>query len=328
MSKLYKLLPELKELDEIESSSNGLIRRKVLAKVDTASERYPIEAIIIGPDDPTLPVVGLFGGVHGLERIGTQVVLSYLKTLAQSLKWDQDLRELFTKVRLVSIPIINPYGIAHHHRSNANGVDLMRNAPVDADVEDSTFLVSGHRVSNKLPWYRGEDGAGLEVESQCLLDFLKKEVFPSSCAITLDVHSGFGMKDQLWHPWGYTKKEKFTYYDDFVSLQKLFEETYPNHVYKIEPQADNYLIHGDLWDYALLEYLKRPNGTYLPLTLELGSWIWVKKNPFQLFSIFGLFNPVKEHRFRRVMRRHVYFINFLLRAVRNKNYWQVSKVNE
>jgi hypothetical protein len=27
-----------------------------------------------------------------------------------------------------------------------------------------------------------------------------------------------------------------------------------------------------------------PQNLFLPMTLELGSWLWIKKNPRQLFS--------------------------------------------
>ena len=52
--------------------------------------------------------------------------------------------------------MVNPYGLHHGTRSNANGVDLMRNAPIDANVTSKLPLISGHRVSPSLPWYPEE----------------------------------------------------------------------------------------------------------------------------------------------------------------------------
>ncbi len=321
MSKLYTLLPELKDIDSIAASNPEMIKKRTLNYIDCEFERFPVDALIFGSEDRTLPTVVLVGGVHGLERIGTQVIISYLKTIAQSLQWDEDLKKWFKNRRLIAIPIVNPGGTAYHTRCNPNGVDLMRNAPVEADADETTWLLSGHRLTKKLAWHRGEKDK-LELETQTVVDFFKEEVFSSEVCISMDFHSGFGVQDQIWYPWAKTKKEKFPYYNEFVRLQKLFEDTYPNHIYKIEPQTKNYVTHGDLWDYLLEENQKREKPTvFIPLTLEIGSWRWVKKNPFQIFSIFGLFNPVKEHRFRRQMRRHVFMLDFLLRAVRNTKKW-------
>ena len=50
------------------------------------------------------------------------------------------------------------------------------------------------------------------------------------------------------------------------------------------------------------------------MTLELGSWLWIRKNPRQLFSRHGIFNPIKAHRIKRVLRRHADLLDFLTRA--------------
>ena len=42
---------------------------------------------------PQAPVIGFFGGVHGVERIGTQVLISWLHSLVHRLDWDDQLRE-------------------------------------------------------------------------------------------------------------------------------------------------------------------------------------------------------------------------------------------
>ncbi len=53
---------------------------------------------------------------------------------------------------------------------------------------------------------------------------------------------------------------------------------------------------------------------FLPLTLEMGSWLWVKKNPRQLLSRHGMFNPLIEHRQERVLRQHQLLLDFLSHA--------------
>ncbi len=72
---------------------------------------------------------------------------------------------------------------------------------------------------------------------------------------------------------------------------EIFEEAYAHHHYVFEPQSRQYLTHGDLWDYLYLKAAARPGRMFLPMTLEMGSWLWVKKNPRQLFSRHGIFNP-------------------------------------
>jgi hypothetical protein len=60
---------------------------------------------------------------------------------------------------------------------------------------------------------------------------------------------------------------------------------------------------------------------FLPLTLEMGSWLWVKKNPRQLFSRRGIFNPLIEHRQQRVLRRHMGLLDFAMRAAVSHRQW-------
>lgn len=315
----------LVESKDLQTLANNLasphIRTEVLATISHKDGDLPIVGVTIGRNDPTLPTLVLMGGVHGLERIGAQVVIAFLNYLRTSLEWDQNLRALFEHVRLVSIPVVNPHGILNHRRCNPNGVDLMRNAPIDAVEKETSFLLSGHRYSSALPWYRGQPGV-LELENRTIVDFFQREVFASRYAVSIDVHSGFGLRDQIWYPWGYSQKEVFQYQKQFDDLFALYKRTHPYHVYKIEAQAKNYVIHGDMNDHLLNLSLiaggqNQTPRVFMPLTLELGSWSWVKKNPTQLFSIFGLFNPMLDHRYHRVMRRHVSLFHFLLRALAN-----------
>jgi hypothetical protein len=101
----------------------------------------------------------------------------------------------------------------------------------------------------------------------------------------------------------------------------LFERTYPYHIYKIEPQHHSYMTHGDLWDWLYQQQQAVSQAPYLPFTLEMGSWMWVKKNPLQFFSLSGIFNPVKKHRYSRTMRRHLQLLEFLLKTVDNTSHW-------
>lgn len=265
--------------------------------------------------NPNGPTLFICGGIHGLERIGAQLAYSLLESFYERLSWDKVLNHLLTEIQVVFLPVANPYGYFETTRSNYNGVDLMRNAPIEA-IDKTPWLLGGHKHGPHLPWFRGHQ---LELETKFILDSLKEIFNKSSTVISLDMHSGFGFQDQLWFPFAYTKKE-FPQLKEMYSLFRLFEKSFPHHIYKIEPQSKNYLTHGDLWDYAFLN-LKTENQIFIPLTLEMGSWIWVKKNPLQLFSKTGLFNPIKNHRIQRTLRRHRPLFDFLLHGLASKETW-------
>lgn len=296
-----------------------IIRPQVLHRVRFKNQDFPIHSFSFGPEDPHLPTLLLTGGIHGLERIGAQLAWSLLKTSIDRLLWDKSITDLLQDIRLIVVPLVNPVGYETMTRSNGNGVDLMRNAPIEA-IHETPFLLGGQRLSNSLPWYRGSKGV-LEEELIALLDLFKSEVRESQCVISLDFHSGFGMKDRLWFPHSFSKKP-FDHLPQLHALIQLFEETYPFHVYQIEPQSEAYLLHGDIWDYFYLKFREtNPNSVYIPLTLEMGSWLWVRKNPWQLFQKHGLFNPIKLHRTKRTFRRHILLFEFLMRALRSRKTW-------
>lgn len=317
---MMKDLPELKSIRElIHLADPELVKATEQARVNLQNKSFPIFSFEIGCHDLDAPVVGLFAGVHGLERIGTQLVVNYLHSLFKKLKWDDDLREQLKTSRIVSIPLINPGGMAMHKRSNPNGVDLMRNAPVEAGGEKLPFLVGGHRISPKLPWYRGRQDSIMELESLTLVNYVRQEIFPSKTALTVDFHSGFGMVDRFWYPYAKTTAQ-FPHVGTVQSIKDLLDETLPHHVYSIEPQSYSYTTHGDLWDFLYDEHFRMNQMTeklFIPWTLEMGSWKWVRKNPKQLLSSLGLFNPMIEHRHDRTMRRHNALIDFLISATRN-----------
>jgi hypothetical protein len=105
-------------------------------------------------------------------------------------------------------------------------------------------------------------------------------------------------------------------------LMGLFDQTHPQHFYRVEPQAQTYTITGDLWDYLYDRYREqRPQGVFIPFTLEMGSWLWIKKNPRQLTSRAGPFNPLRPHREQRIRRRHFTLFEFLRRSLGSTEAW-------
>lgn len=313
-------MSSLPEIDQIERRIDELgskVRSEIIERVTTAQGELPIYKLSFGSLEPSAPTLGIVGGVHGLERIGAQVAVSLLESFSELTLWDRGTQAILEQVRVFFIPVLNPSGVMHETRSNFNGVDLMRNAPVEGEGK-LPFLLSGQRYSPRLPWYRGSPDR-LEPESQALIKAVQAEGFRSRCLITLDIHSGFGFQDQIWFPYAKTQKP-FPNLAELHSFKNLLERTYPHHFYRVEPQA--YSTHGDLWDYLYdMHQQKQASGIYLPLCLEMGSWMWVKKNPWQIFSPLGPFNPLKQHRHRRTLRRHNTLFEFLLRSIQVPEVW-------
>ena len=318
---IKKALPELIELENLLEQGQRHLRISVPLHIPQGDIQLPFYVLEMGSTAPQAPTLALIGGVHGIERIGTQVILSFLGTLLQRLEWDPAASDMLKEIRLLIVPIVNPGGMWRNSRANPNGVDLMRNAPVDAEGRPP-LLVSGQRISRHLPWYRGRRNDPMQPESQALTDTMLTALKGQRHCISLDCHSGFGYKDRVWFP--YAKSvSPWPAIAEAHALTELFERTYPAHdVYLFEPQAHSYTTHGDLWDYIYDAYMAdQPDGLSLPMTLEMGSWLWVKKNPRHLLRYHSLFNPILPHRHRRILRRHFTLIEFLMSAVRSMSTW-------
>src|SRR5262245_7281212 len=173
----------LPELDAIERLATTAPSAEVLATVDG----LPIHAFAFGATDRRVPTLLITGGVHGLERIGTEVAIAYLTTLVARLAWDTVLHAALAQCRVLVVPLINPAGRSRGLRPNGNGVDLMRNAP--AAPLGGTPLLGGQQISPRLPWYMGAPGAPMEPEAAALVAFVERELFATPFAIALDLHS-------------------------------------------------------------------------------------------------------------------------------------------
>lgn len=314
-------LAELAELQRIVEQGGAHLQQRVVCEVSVGDGLFlPVHAITLGNPDPALPAVGFFGGVHGLERIGAEVVLACLRSVVNRLSWDVLLHRQLDMLRLVFMPLVNPGGLWRGTRANPQGVDLMRNAPVDAD-DRAPFLVGGQRLSAGLPWYRGALGAAMEAESQALCRVVHEELLTRRFSVAVDCHSGFGLHDRIWFPYAHTARP-IPHLPEMHALNALLDQAHTHHRYVFEPQSRQYLAHGDLWDHLYLRASEQHSErVFLPLTLEMGSWLWVKKNPRQLFTRHGLFNPLIQHRQQRVLRRHVAWLDFIARAACGHAAW-------
>jgi hypothetical protein len=313
------VLPELSELQALIDQGSPYLDVQQACEVEVGAQRLPVHALMLGNPSLGVPAVGFFGGVHGLERIGAEVVIAYLRSLVMRLAWDKALHQQLEHVRIVFMPLVNPGGLRLGTRANPRGVDLMRNAPVEA-TEKVPFLVGGQRLSAGMPWYRGRHDEPMQVESAALCALVEKELLSRPFSLAIDCHSGFGVDDRIWFPYAHTRRP-IPHLPEVHALRTIFDSSHAHHRYVFEPQSQQYLTHGDLWDYLYLKALDDERRVFLPLTLEMGSWLWVKKNPRQLFSRFGIFNPLIVHRQQRVMRRHIALLDFFMRATISHERW-------
>ncbi len=268
------------------------------------------------------PIFGMFAGVHGIEAIGVKILHEFLRHILEQVSWNESIRELLKSVKIKGIPIVNPSGFRLGTRANRNGVDLMRNAPIESAVQIP--FVGGQRISNMFPWFRG---SGLwEAENQILLNLLRTDFMHTKFSLCLDIHSGFGTNDFLWTP--YAKQKGFPpTWDQYTLLKNLLDSTLPNHIYRFQPQSENYCTSGDFWDFIYEEFLQnsrsvensRSERIFMPLTLEVGSWVWLKKSPLSAMRIRNYFNPVHPHREKRVLRRHLALLMFLVNFCANSS---------
>ncbi|WP_036247323.1 M14 family zinc carboxypeptidase [Methylobacter sp. BBA5.1] len=314
-----KTFPELEQLNRIIEQLGDRARVEEVERIQYRDHEFPIQCITLGSDRPDVPVLALFGGVHGLEKIGSEVILSYMQSISQLMDWDEEFLARLEKSRLVFVPVVNPVGVCFGMRSNGNGVDLMRNAPVEG--EGATRIYSGHRLTPRLPWYRG-DTLNMEQETQAVCRIVDRQLFGSPMSMALDLHSGFGIRDRLWFPYA-GRRTPFPMVAEALALKELLDRCYRHHIYKIEPMCLEYVINGDLWDYLFDSFRQQhaDGRIFMPLTLEMGSWLWLRKSPLHLFSRHGWFHPLLPHRQQRIFRRHFMLFDFLHRSLLYPKPW-------
>lgn len=320
--KLLTSLPEYASILQLVEQSQGLLKPVVYDVFKPHSGMYqnqqlPLLGLSFGSEEINAPAITFVGGIHGIERIGSQVILSYLHTLIHRAQWDSNFALLLKGIRFNFFPMMNPVGMLLGTRANGNGVDLMRNSPIEAK-DQVPWFVGGQRLSRHFPWFRGGDE--LERENQVLVDFLKRDCQHRQFNLVIDCHSGFGFKDRLWIPYAYRKRPS-SKVANYFALYQLWQQTYPHNNYVFEPQSRQYTTHGDLWDHVGKIIRKQSKQPFLSLTLEMGSWNWVRKRPRQLFSYQGLFNPNVEHRWARVQRSHLVLFDFLTKVTQNHDNW-------
>ncbi|MDX5299698.1 MAG: zinc carboxypeptidase, partial [Gammaproteobacteria bacterium] len=98
---LDRHLPEMRQLERLLADAPDGVKLAVQAHVAVRGQDLPIYRVELGSGDPQAPAMLVVGGVHGLERIGTQVVLAFLRSLFERLRWDEALQARLAQVHLI-----------------------------------------------------------------------------------------------------------------------------------------------------------------------------------------------------------------------------------
>ena len=112
---------QLSELEQFLETAGSAFDVRVETSVQVGSASLPVYSLAIGNSSPDVPAIGYFGGVHGLERIGSEVVLAHMRSIQTRLRWDELLHRMLERVRLVFMPIVNPGGMMLGTRANPSG---------------------------------------------------------------------------------------------------------------------------------------------------------------------------------------------------------------
>lgn len=131
----YKSIEEINSYLDSIASANPLIA--ATENVGTSEEGRTVKALVIsnfsggstGPASLEMePRIRLSGGIHGNEKITTEVLLRFIDYLVSEYNnGTSGIVDLVSSRYIVIIPVINPDGYARWSRYNTNGVDLNRN---------------------------------------------------------------------------------------------------------------------------------------------------------------------------------------------------------
>ncbi|MBN1114608.1 MAG: alpha/beta fold hydrolase [Oligoflexia bacterium] len=308
-----KEAPETERLRELEEKFPHKFLLEPLDFIYHKNYKTPVHAFFIShKPQKELPTVALFACFHGVEWIGSSVLINFINHFLNAMEWDEGLRELVRHINLCGIPIVNPVGRIENTRTNGNNIDLMRNSPVSSG--NSSFMLGGQEISPMLPWYMGES---LQPENKVTIDFLDKYVFPSDFKITMDIHSGFVNRSRIWIPYASGKKLPPKEEELFNKTKNHLDKIYRYHLYEYEKQTDVYRTHGDFWDYNLDRHAQGGRGIYLPFTLEISSLQWSLRSFLIHWKFENLFNPLKENERNSEYIKHLHLMYFLLNLARN-----------
>ena len=236
----------------------------------------------------------LVGGVHGMEWLTSLLLLSFLDTVCQSIKYhykiyDIDLKSLIYKRGVCFVPCLNPDGteISIHGstsaknyaalvkeisngntktwQANARGVDLNHN--FDAKWQELNILEKQEGILGPSKTRFGGQSPESEIETQILVNFCKKNNYRHAIAF----HS---QGEEIYWSFGENKPE-----NSFL-LASLFSNLSS---YKLS-QPEGLAVGGGFKDW-FIEKFNRP-----AFTIEIGKG----KNPLPISDFPSIYERLEK----------------------------------
>ena len=69
---ITSILPELYQVESLIAQGNDQLDVNIIDEIPLRDKHFPIYAISLGSTAPDAPNIAFVGGIHGLEKIGTQ----------------------------------------------------------------------------------------------------------------------------------------------------------------------------------------------------------------------------------------------------------------
>ena len=246
-------------------------------------EAMPIHALRFGAADPTLAALLVTGGVHGLERIGTTSRSRFSRRSSRASSGTRCCTSCSRACASSSCRCVNPVGMARGSRANGSGVDLMRNAPAaslrwHAARRRPALLVAAALV-------HGRRRARWSPNRRPCVRLVERELFASPLAIAarpalgLRPHRSALVSVRAHARAAARSRPRSTrssaLLDDDAAEPRLSRSSRPR------ASTRSAATSGTT---STIAGAARAAASLISLTLEMGSWSWVRKNPLQGLS--------------------------------------------
>lgn len=165
-------------LDKLKDENSNYITKTLLGK--DSSNTFNIYRYDFTPMNYERTIL-ILSNVHGNEYTSFFGLCRFLEDIANRSEEDYLLNYLRTRVRIVTIPIVNPWGFVNNNRRNSNGVDLNRNADYRWEEYNTSSSLEGQK------YYKGTSPFS-EVESQYVKQVVE-DIRNDNFVASIDLHT-------------------------------------------------------------------------------------------------------------------------------------------
>lgn len=315
----FHFFPELHEVYSCANNLHDSASFHIENWIDYRKHRFPLTSFRFGENSSQASKIIFVSGLNGQDKLAIHLVLAYLKNIIRISSRDNSFAKRFKQFQLIFYPLANPTGMFTQRKTNENGVDLTRNAPIDAG-RLALPLFSGQRISSRLPWYRGSKRSSMEVETSTLCQFISEESESSELTLVLDVRSSLGSSDNILFPYS-CNSNVIPDAHHILALKKILDCYIPSNQFQFEPAHKRSIIHGDLWDFLYSRHHSQSNkGLFIPLRLEIGNIPWLRRSPKQALQLVGIASPVEQAALKAIQQPYTHLFDFLLQAVSSEQH--------